>query len=213
MLLRGKGTFYLWYLPCTAAGTCFNTESQTSELFPQSCHVVYVAFLKIFIYIFLTVQPFPRSIASLFCHFVSSLFTHTGLSMSVPMTTPPLPSSPRSSSLLTPLPCYKRRRGRRKASVASYLNSTQGHVDSFVIRSSVRTGCLASDVMETHSRFQMNYICSQLEQLGWQIRSSCRQFVPWGWGFPDYEEWSVLLYVWAERFILEMRRCECGQNR
>lgn len=137
---------------------CFNTKSQTNELFPQSCHVVHV----VSFYICMIVQPLPRSIASLFCHFVSSLFTHTGLSMSVPMTTSPLFSSCRSSSLLTPLPCFGRRRGQRKASVASCLSSTQGRVDSFVIRSSTRTGCLASDVTETQSKSKLYSFTAQI---------------------------------------------------
>lgn len=65
-------------------------------------------------------------------------------------------SSPRSSFLL-PLSPLSRATGEkgedvRKASVASYLGLTQGHVDSFVIRSSVRTGRLASDVTGTQSK-------------------------------------------------------------
>lgn len=108
-----------------------------------------------FFYICLTVQPLPRSIASLFCHFVSSLFTHTGLSMSVPMTTSPL-LSPTLSLTFSSLLCYKRRRGQRKASVASYTSvPTQGHVDSFT-----------SLLMSWELKYQMNYISSQLEHLG-----------------------------------------------
>lgn len=65
--------------------------------------------------------------------------------------------SHRSSSLLTLLPSspvlQENERTRGKASVASCLGfDSQGRADSFVIGSSARTGCLASDVMKTPSK-------------------------------------------------------------
>lgn len=130
-------------------------------------------------------EPLPRSIVSLLCHFVSNLFTHTGLSPCLFPWQPllshlllALPQSPPWAPTSSRLLCYEGRRGWRKASVASCLRLTQGHIDSFVIRSSTRTGSLASDVRETQPKFQLNYICSQPEQLWWQMRSLCWQFLP-----------------------------------
>lgn len=56
-----------------------------------------------------------------------------------------------------PSPFFARATGeredKRKASVASCLGfDSQGRADSFVIGSSARTGCLASDVMKTPSK-------------------------------------------------------------
>lgn len=50
--------------------------------------------------------------------------------------------------------------------MASCLSSAQGRVRPFVIRSSVRSRSLTSDVVETQSKFPVNYISSQPEQLG-----------------------------------------------
>lgn len=72
MELRGKEAFICNFFLGAASGIYFKFESQTREVFPQSCHVV---------------QALPCLFASFFCHSVSSLFTHTGFSVSVPMTT------------------------------------------------------------------------------------------------------------------------------
>ncbi len=82
---------------CSAVGTHLNTKSQTRELFPQSCHVVFVLF---FLYLsdcaasptFTRIAILSFCLKPLHSHGALHVCSHDNL------------SSPRSSSLLTSLP-------------------------------------------------------------------------------------------------------------